>query len=902
MASQKTRLLLIDGHSMAFRAFFALPAENFSTSTGQTTNAIYGFASMLIGLLREERPTHVAVAFDVSRHTFRTEKYADYKAGRDETPQEFKSQIPLIKELLDAFNICWIEKATYEADDIIATLAAHAQRQGWETLISSGDRDAIQLVNDTTTLLYPVKGVTELKRYTPESVEEKYLVRPDRYRDLAALVGEKSDNLSGVPGVGGKTAAKWINKYGSLEQIIDSADSIGGKVGQSFRDHLDDVRRNYDLNRLLDDVDLDRDLADVTWQGWSQEATNSLFDTLEFRGLGERLNRQLSEFSLGDGIVTEPEDVLDLSAVALEPGNLGQWFDDHATGPIGIAYRGTFAAGGGEIEAVALAAGSEALWFEPSQLNEDDESAWATWLADCARPKVLHNLKHFLWGAASVGWPRVEGMECDTLLAAYLVRPEQRGYELSDLCQQYLGRTLDEHQAATAEEGTLAGLDEAGSDTRVLLAADCAAAAAIAELAVELRKALEERHVSKLASTLEYPVGVVLANMETVGIAADDDHFSGLEDRFSTLAKEATDEVYRIVGKQFNLRSPKQLQQVLFEDLGMPKTKRTKTGYTTDAEALQQLFAKTGHPSLEQLLRFRDSEKLKQIVAGLRGTIQSDGRIHTTFHQTVAATGRLSSIDPNLQNVPVRSQAGRDIRDGFVVGSGYDTLMTIDYSQIEMRIMAHLSQDEGLIDAFRTGEDLHSTVAAAVFSVPTNEVSAEQRRRIKAMSYGLAYGLSPYGLSQQLGISAEEARQLTETYFERFGGVRDYLHRVVEKARHDGYTETMMGRRRYFPELMSDNRQRREMAERAALNAPIQGTAADIMKVAMLKVDRELESRKLDSRVLLQVHDELVIEVAKGEREQLEQVVSDAMGAAGELSVPLAVSAGYGRTWDEAAH
>lgn len=894
--------MLIDGHSMAFRAFFALPAENFSTSTGQTTNAIYGFTSMLIGLLRDETPTHVAVAFDVSRHTFRTDKYGDYKAGRDETPAEFKSQIPLIKQLLDSFNIRWLEKANFEADDLIATLSSRAQDAGWTTLISSGDRDALQLVNDSTTVLYPVKGVSELRRYTPQSVAEKYSVPPERYRDLAALVGEKADNLSGVPGVGGKTAAKWIDKYGSLAEIIDSADTIGGKVGQSFRDHLDDVKRNYELNYLLPDVDLDIELNDVAWPGWSTAETNDLFDSLEFRGLGDRLSRQLPDQALGEISETASHEATTLNIQHLEPGELGDWLHQHQNSSVAVAYRGDFASGSGDVESVALVVGSEALWLEPSQLNEADDKSWVAWLADPGCSKIMHDTKPFRWAATAAGWPSLEGVQCDTQLAAYLIRPEQRNFDLSTICTQYLGRPLEGDNSSGPEEGTLAGLDDALADKDSRAATDCAHALAVAQLSDVLQPLLQERHVAELATTMEYPVGAVLAQIESIGIAADDDHFSALEDRFSTQAKEATNEAYRIVDKQFNLRSPKQLQQILFDELNMPKTKRTKTGYTTDAEALQQLFAKTGHPLLEHLLRFRDVEKLKQIVAGLRGTIASDGRIHTTFHQTVAATGRLSSTDPNLQNIPVRTEAGRDIRNGFIVGAGYECLMTIDYSQIEMRIMAHLSEDAGLIEAFRTGEDLHSTVAAAVFGVSTGDVTAEQRRRIKAMSYGLAYGLSPYGLSQQLGISAEEAKQLTDTYFERFGGVRDYLHRVVEKARKDGYTETMLGRRRYFPDLMSDNRQRREMAERAALNAPIQGTAADIMKIAMLNVDSEIRQRQLHSRMLLQVHDELVIEVASGERDQLEQVVGAAMSGAAELSVPLSVSAGFGRSWDDAAH
>ncbi|MEU6857463.1 DNA polymerase I [Glycomyces sp. NPDC046736] len=899
MTASESRLLLIDGHSMAFRAFFALPAEKFATDDGQVTNAVYGFASMLINLLKAEEPSHVAVAFDVSRRSFRTEEYAAYKDGRGETPEEFKGQIPIIQELLDAFGIPWLTKENYEADDIIATLATRAEAAGLATLISSGDRDAIQLVNDSVTLLYPVKGVTELARYNPAAVEEKYGVTPERYRDLAALVGEKADNLPGVPGVGPKTAAKWIAKYGSIDGLVAKADELTGKAGQSLRDHLDDVLRNHRLNNLVRDLELDRDVPDLAWEGWSVAETNRLFDALQFRALGERLNAGLAQKAVG-AVAAPAAEVANVEAAALVPGGLAAWLDAH-TGDVALAFSGTFLSGAGSFDSIALAEGGEALWFEPAQLDAVDERAWADWLADPARGKIVHDAKAFLWGADAAGWPEVAGLKADTVIAAYLLKPEQRSYALGDLAMQFLGRELDTPESP-ADDGALVGLDAAMSDRSSRLESDAAAAAAIGELAVEQAHRLKQREQLRLADEMEYPLVGVLARMEILGIAADEGHFADIEASFAAQSKEATDRAHEIVGRPFNVGSPKQLQEILFDELGMPKTKRTKTGYTTNAEALGQLFAKTGHPLLEQLLRFRDVEKLKQIVATLRATIQTDGRIHTTFHQTVAATGRLSSSDPNLQNIPVRSEAGRDIRAGFVVSEGYESLMTIDYSQIEMRIMASLTGDEGLIDAFVQGEDIHRAVAAKVFSVAPGEVTAEHRRKIKAMSYGLAYGLSTYGLSQQLAISTEEAQQLSNDYFDRFGKVRDYLHRVVEEARKTGYTETIMGRRRYFPDLTSDNRQRREMAERAALNAPIQGSAADIMKTAMLGVDRALRESGLASRVLLQVHDELVCEVAPGEADRLEALVREQMSGAARLDVPLTVSAGFGDSWEAAAH
>jgi DNA polymerase I len=899
VTSSQSRLLLIDGHSMAYRAFFALPAEKFATDDGQVTNAVYGFASMLINLLKAEDPTHVAVAFDLSRHSFRTDEYPAYKDGRGETPAEFKSQIPIIQRLLDALGITWLTKVNYEADDIIATLATRAEAAGFSTLVSSGDRDAIQLVDPNITLLYPVKGVTDLARYTPAAVEAKYGVVPDRYRDLAALVGEKSDNLPGVPGVGPKTAAKWIVKYGSLDGLVAKVDEITGKAGQSLRDHLDDVNRNYRINCLVRDLELESGIEDLAWEGWSVADTNELFDALQFRALGERLNANLAAKAVGAAAVPVAE-VDRVEAAALVPGGLAAWLGARE-GDVAIAYSGVFASGAGSFDSIALAEGGQALWFEPSQLDAEDEQVWADWLADPAKGKLVHDAKAFLWGADAAGWPEPAGVKADTVLGAYLLKPEQRSYALGDLAMQFLGRELETPETPAAD-GALVGLDAAMNDDAAQLEADSAAAAAIAEIAAVQAERLEQRHQAHLADVIEYPLAAVLARMEIVGIAANEGHFADIEAGFAAQSKEAADRAHEIVGRPFNVGSPKQLQEILFDELNMPKTKRTKTGYTTNADALQQLFAKTGHPLLEQLLRFRDVEKLKQIVTTLRSTIQTDGRIHTTFFQTVAATGRLSSTDPNLQNIPVRSEAGRAIRAGFVVSSGYESLMTIDYSQIEMRIMASLTGDEGLIDAFISGEDIHRAVAAKVFSVQPADVTAEHRRKIKAMSYGLAYGLSAYGLSQQLGITTQEAQQLSDDYFARFGKVRDYLHRVVEEARKTGYTETIMGRRRYFPDLTSDNRQLREIAERAALNAPIQGSAADIMKTAMLGVDRALRAEKLASRVLLQVHDELVCEVAPGEADRLEALVREQMSNAAELAVPLTVSAGFGASWEDAAH
>jgi DNA polymerase-1 len=893
--AQIPRLLLLDGHSLAYRAYFALPVENFSTATGQPTNAVFGFTSMLINMLRDEKPTHIVVAFDVSRKSFRTEKYADYKAGRSETPQPFLGQVSLIKEVLEALRIPVVEKPGYEADDVIGTLATQARAAGMEVVVSTGDRDAFQLAEEHVTILYPVRGVSEVWRMTPEAIEAKYFVPPHRYRDKAALVGEASDNLIGVPGVGDKTAAKWINEYGGLDGIIASVDKIKGKAGENLRAHLADVMRNYDLNKLVCDLELPLRPEDVKWAGWDREAVHQVFDALEFRVLRERL------YSYLDAVEPEAESGFDLDGVLLPAGGVAAWLREHAgTDPVGVAVTGRFGRGAGELTGIGVAtAGGPAAWFDPATLDENDERAVAAWLAEPSRPKVIHDAKPALLAFQAHGW-QLAGVTTDTALAAYLAKPDQRAYDLNDLALRYLKRELRVDEPDNGQMTLLDGLGEQGAaETNLMLRAR-----ATLDLAEVLRAELSRDgdESTGLLADVEQPLSVVLAQMERLGIAADTDYLSELESHFAAEVKSAQQAAHEVVGREFNLGSPKQLQEILFVERNLPKTKKIKSGYTTDADALQSLFAQTGDPVLEHLLRHRDVAKLKSTVDGLLKSVSDDGRIHTTFNQTVAATGRLSSTDPNLQNIPIRTEEGRRIRRAFVVGAGFEQLMTADYSQIEMRIMAHLSGDDALIAAFNSGADFHAATASSVFHVGLDEVTADQRRKIKAMNYGLAYGLSAFGLSNQLTISTEEARALMEEYFERFGGVRDYLQAVVVQASKDGYTATILGRRRYLPDLSSDNRQRREMAQRMALNAPIQGSAADIIKIAMLRVDEALKDSGLTSRMLLQVHDELVFEVAAGERERLEELVRREMGGAFPLSVPLEVSVGGGRDWNSADH
>ncbi|MGW4817968.1 DNA polymerase I [Streptomyces sp. NPDC004227] len=892
----RPRLMLMDGHSLAYRAFFALPAENFTTATGQPTNAIYGFASMLANTLRDEEPTHFAVAFDVSRKTWRSAEFTEYKANRSKTPDEFKGQVELIGELLDAMNASRFAVDGYEADDVIATLATQAEAEGFEVLIVTGDRDSFQLVSEHTTVLYPTKGVSELTRFTPEKVIEKYGLTPAQYPDFAALRGDPSDNLPGIPGVGEKTAAKWINQFGSFAQLVERVEEVKGKAGQNLRDHLESVKLNRRLTELERSVELPKAVTDLARTPYDRKAVAMVLDTLEIRNpsLRERL------FAVDPGAEeaeTTPitTDGVQLDGTVLGTGELAGWLAEHGTQVLGVATVDTWALGAGSVAEIALAApGGAAAWFDPSQLDEADESAFAGWLADADRPKVFHNAKGAMRVFAEHGWT-IEGATMDTALAAYLVKPGRRSFDLDALSLEYLHREL---APAAAADGQLAfGADE-GAEAEALMIQ----ARAVLDLGEAFEARLPEVGAADLLRDVELPTSVLLARMERHGIAADRSHLEAMEQTFAGAVQQAVKEAHAAAGHEFNLGSPKQLQEVLFGELALPKTKKTKTGYTTDADALAWLATQTDNELPVVMLRHREQAKLRVTVEGLIKTIAADGRIHTTFNQTVAATGRLSSTDPNLQNIPVRTDEGRAIRRGFVVGEGFESLMTADYSQIELRVMAHLSEDAGLIEAFTSGEDLHTTAASQVFGVDRSAVDAEMRRKIKAMSYGLAYGLSAFGLSQQLNIEAAEARGLMDAYFERFGGVQDYLRRVVDEARATGYTETLFGRRRYLPDLNSDNRQRREMAERMALNAPIQGTAADIVKIAMLHVDRALREAGLASRMLLQVHDEIVLEIAPGERETVEQIVRHEMAGAVQLRAPLDVSVGVGPDWESAAH
>jgi DNA polymerase-1 len=887
--SEKPTLLVIDGHSLAFRAFYALPVDSFVNREGQHTNGIHGFIAMLINLLQQQRPTHIAVAFDISRYSFRTREYPEYKGTRSETPSEFVGQIPLLQEALHAMNITTIAKEDYEADDVLATLARQGREQGYRVLLVSGDRDTLQLVNDDVTLLYPnVRGVSELKVYDPAAVRERYGVEPHQYPEIAALVGETSDNLVGIDKVGEKTAVKWVQQYGTVENIVAHADEIKGVVGQNLRDQKENALRNRRLNKLLDDVELDVTPSDLERKPLNENAVRDIFARLQFKTLLDRLMKSAGEEGMLDGAASNLEHG-DAGAVSapvvrtLVDEELANWLSKASADGQAVAVQ--LETGPAGITGFGLAAADDTVYV-PWAAGRRDYEALEAWIASSA-PKYFFHAKPQFKALSRAGFV-VDGLAFDTRIASWLVKPGAAPQSLAEQVYEVLGETLP-----VSDPNQLVPINDAVSPATEAWYIRRVAEGQMIALDEGTRRVLDE---------IELPLVAVLAEMELTGVSIDTAVLARLRGELTDKANDYAARAYAEVGHELNLGSPKQLQQVLFDELGMPKTRSTKTGYSTDAQSLADLQESNPHPFLDLLLQHRDATKLKQIVETLERSVTADDRIHTTYDQTGTSTGRISSNDPNLQNIPIRTEEGREIRSAFRSADDYETLLTADYSQIEMRIMAHLSEDPGLIEAFNAGEDLHRFVGARVFGVAPEDVTPLMRTKVKAMSYGLAYGLSPFGLSKQLRIETKEARDLMAGYFERFGAVRDYLRSVVEIARVDGYTETIFGRRRPFADLTSTNRVLRENAERQALNAPIQGSAADIMKIAMLGIAGDLIDGSLQSRMLLQVHDELIFEVAPGEWDALEAIVRTRMAGAADLRVPLDVQIGRGANWDAAAH
>jgi DNA polymerase-1 len=873
---ERPRLLLIlDGHSLAYRAFFALPST-LATTTGQVTNAVYGFTSMLIKLLGEERPDYVAVAFDVGKPVARLAMDADYKAGRRETPEDFRPQLGLIQEVVQTLKIPLLLVEDHEADDAIGTLAIRAAERGIHATIVTADRDFFQLVRPGIDVMFNRRGISDIARMDEAAVQERFGLPPAKYLEYVALKGDTSDNIPGVPGVGEKTATKLIQQYGSVEELLAHTDELKGRIKANIEAAGDRLALNKDLARIVTDVPLDIEPEDAVIGEWDVDEVRRLFTSLEFRSLFDRLMDVARD--------AKPKvEVAELDLREVSPEELAGLL---ATGPVGLAAREE----DGALVGLAVSAGGAQAAFAPV----DGFDAVRERLADLGVAKWAHDAKA-LERIALRADGVLEGVAFDTMLAAYLLEPGASDYPLPFLAERHLRTDL------------FGGSDE-GQDEGQLFAEDpwrevATEAAAVALLAPVLEEQIDRQGLRPLLEDVELPLASVLARMEARGVRLDvaylEEMGESVRDRMATLKAE----VFRHAGQEFNLNSPPQLRQILYDELGLQPGKKTSKGQlSTDASVLEKL--RDQHPIVDALLSWRELDKLNStyLEALPRMVDPIDGRLHTTFHQTVAATGRLSSSNPNLQNIPIRSELGRQIRRAFIPGADDQVLLVADYSQIELRILAHLSGDRGLQEAFASGLDIHAATAATVFDLPPEHVDAEMRRRAKAVNYGLAYGMNAWGLATRLGITPDEAQEFIDAYFEGFPGIKEYLERQVDRATIEGYTETLLGRRRYIPELQAANPRVRDLGRRQALNAPIQGSASDVFKVGMIAVDRALRERpELDTHMLLTVHDELVFEVAKDRAEEAVELVRGRLERAVELDVPLRADVGLGANWSEAA-
>jgi DNA polymerase-1 len=864
------KVILLDGHSLAFRAFFALP-DTLVTSSGQITNAVYGFTAMLIKLLADERPDAVVVCFDKGAPQFRLDRYSEYKAGRAETPDTFRQQLPLIREVLGSLRILMVELEGYEADDLLATLTKHLRQEGDEIVIVTGDRDILQLVGDGVSVIMTRRGISDVVRYDNSTVVERYGVTPQQWTDFVALKGETSDNLPGVPGVGDKTAAQLVNKYGDIEQVIAHADELTPKLRDAIKERANQVRINKELGRLLDDVPLDLAAADIRLQPWDEDEVRKLFTSLEFRTLHERLK----DLKIHASPATPPALELKTMAEFSSEGDLRQ------AEAVAFAWNEEWLAlcdGPGEAHILPFSSGMHRL---------------GSFFKDPNRQKIAHDAKPLYRSVFAAG-AELQGLYCDTKVAAYLLEPgSTSGYPVKDTVSRYLHISIDEDQREL----------QAGEQTSLALGTDdkrrvCREAVAVRTLAPVLEAQLRNQGIWELAVTLEFPLVEVLARMEHTGILVDRGYLEKLNGEFGQKMATLEATIQQLAGESFKVNSQPQLQRILFEKLGLPKTRRIKTGFSTDAAELEKIA--DAHPIVASLLEYREVSKLKTgFTEMLLALIDREtNRIHTTYEQTTAATGRLSSTAPNLQNIPIRGEMGRQIRRAFIAPPNH-VLLSADYSQIELRVLAHLSQDEAFLQAFAQGHDFHATIAAKVYGTTLTDVTPEMRNHVKQFSYGIAYGMSAFGVSQRLGVEMDEAARFIEAYYAQFPKVQAFLAAQVEKAKVDGFTTTMFGRRRYLPELHSSNYRLRALGERMALNAPIQGSAADIIKKAMIGVDAALRKEPI-AKMLLTVHDELVFEVPMGKLTQARALIEQEMTKAVELQCGLVAEVHTGINWAEA--
>ncbi|HJP65331.1 MAG TPA: DNA polymerase I, partial [Actinomycetota bacterium] len=872
------RLFLLDGHSLSYRAFFALP-PSLATTSGQITNAVYGFTSMLIKLLQEERPDLIAVAFDKGKPTIRLEQYADYKAGRRETPDEFRQQLGLIREVLETLHIPIVEVEGYEADDAIATLACRAADRGYEAVIVTADRDFFQLVRPGISVMFNRRGISDIVRYDQEAVTERFGLPPEQYLDYVALKGDPSDNLPGVPGVGEKTASKLVQDYGSIEALLEHTDQLKGKLREGIEAAGDQLVLNKELARLACDLELEVDPDDAVMGEWDPDAVRRLFNSLEFRTLLERLEE----------VERTPKPAVERASLEVRTGDVGAIRRLAGTDtPQALAAH----VDDGVVRGLAVSPGGGEAIFVPLESEALVKEA-APWLGSADAPKWVHGAKE-LGSALARSGVDLHGVAFDTELAGYLLDPAEASYPLGALTERYLGLDV---MAEVEAEGETEGQLFADPSRPV-----AAAAASVGLLTPVMRERVERAGLTDLLVDVELPLSDVLGRMQAAGVALDVEYLremsESLGDRLATLEQD----IYRHAGEEFNIGSPPQLAVILYEKLRLPILKRTMKGRapSTDADVLEKL--RDHHPLVSALLEYRELSKLKSTYLDALPPLVNPGtgRIHTTYNQVGAATGRLSSVNPNLQNIPVRGELGRQIRRAFVPGGSDRMLLVADYSQIELRVLAHLSGDENLAEAFAGERDIHAATAAKVFGLPVDHVDPELRRRAKVVNYGLAYGMNAYGLASRMGIAPDEAQEFIDAYFAGFPRIREFLDRQVGRATAEGFTETILGRRRYLPELASPNPRVRDMGRRMALNAPIQGSAADILKLAMIAVDRALEDSGLDAVMVLTVHDELVFDVLEGAVDQAGKLVKDAMEGAFDLTVRLRADLGRGKDWAEA--
>lgn len=872
------KLVLIDGNSIAYRAFFALPLLN--NDKGVHTNAVYGFTTMLQKILEDEKPSHILVAFDAGKTTFRHKTFTEYKGGRQKTPPELSEQFPYIRELLDAYGIKRYEKENYEADDIIGTLSLQAESDGFEVKVYSGDKDLTQLSSKDTTVCITRKGITDIEVYTPQHIKEKWEIPPDRIIDMKGLMGDSSDNIPGVPGVGEKTAIKLLKEFDSLEKLLESIDKVSGKkLKEKLEENKDQAIMSKELATILREAPIEVTVEELNYDGWDEVKLKEVYRDLGFNSLLEKM---------GESVQEEPQELEDISFEVVETIT-----DEHLASESSLyieMLEENYHLG--EVIGISLHNENGTMFFTlETALNSE---AFKKWAEDGSKSKNVYNSKETVVALKRQGID-IKGIGFDLLLASYIINPSESSEDFASIANGHGQPSIESDEAVYGK-----GAKQKVPSTDVLSEHLARKAFILQDLKETCIKELEENDLYELYMELELPLALILAEMEFTGVKVDQDRLMTMKEELAIRLEELEKNIHELAGENFNINSPKQLGVILFEKLGLPVVKKTKTGYSTSADVLEKLQSK--HEIIDHILHYRQLGKLQSTyLEGLLKVVHKDSsKIHTRFNQALTQTGRLSSTDPNLQNIPIRLEEGRKIRQAFIPSEKGWVMFAADYSQIELRVLAHIAGDEKLVEAFRNDMDIHTKTAMDVFGVEKDEVTSNMRRHAKAVNFGIVYGISDYGLSQSLDITRKEAGEFIKKYLESFPGVKEYMDDIVQDAKQKGYVTTLMNRRRYLPEITSRNFNLRSFAERTAMNTPIQGSAADIIKKAMIDMAARLKEEKLQTRMLLQVHDELIFEAPEDEIETLKKIVPEVMENAMELEVPLKVDYSYGQTWYDA--